>query len=380
MTKKADDQPTTMKLSEAVELAKAAALEARGATSVEVKNAIFEAKFAGAEHKSPEGRAKIKNFVNFLAVKSGFISTDTMDEETKAAYQAVEKDLSTLVSADGGVLVPTELRTALIERKYRVPRLRNYVTVLPMPSGKLDLDAESATVTVNWTTELAAITQSDPQFVKVSLSAENLMGLTRISRQLLNDNGMGDTLVDWVINRFAEAIARAEDTAFMVGTGTGQPTGIRTYAITSVAQAGANIAATDVDTLYYLLPAQYRANAVWIMPDTVLAKVSKLRNSNGDRLFAEAFGNGADVPTLNNRPVLVQDDIPTNLGVGTNESEIYFGDPSYYIVGDTEQTFSETSIHEGESFARHRLAVKVGERLDGALALAEAFVKMTAVK
>lgn len=369
-----------MKLSEAVQLAKEAALEARGATSQEVKDAIFSAKFADAPHKSVEGRAKIKNFTNMLAVKAGFIELESLDAEGKAAVEAINKDLSTVVDADGGVLVPTELRTALIERKYRTPRLRNYATVLPMPSGKLDLDAESTTVTVNWTTELAVITQSDPQFTKLSLKAENLMGLTRISRQLLSDNGMGDSLVDWIIDRFAQAIARAEDTAFMVGTGTGQPTGIRTYGITGVAQAGATVAASDIETLYYALPAQYRADAVWIMPDVILGKVARLRDGNGNRMFAEAFNSGTDVPTLLARPVLVQDDIPTNLGVGTNESEIYFGDMKYYVVGDTEQTFSESSIHEGESFARHRLAVKVGERLDAGLALVEAFRKLTAVK
>lgn len=369
-----------MKMSEAVQLAKEAALEARGATSQEVKDAIFSAKFADAPHKSVEGRAKIKNFTNLLAVKAGFIKLDTLDEETKSAVETLNKDLSTIVDADGGVLVPTELRTALIERKYATPRLRNYATVLPMPSGKLDLDAESTTVTVNWTTELDVITQSDPQFTKLSLSANNLMGLTRISRQLLNDNGMGDSLVDWVINRFAQAIARAEDTAFMVGTGVNMPTGIRTYGIASIPQAGANVAASDIEALYWALPQQYRQNAVWILPDTILGRVARLRDGNGNRMFAEAFNNGTDVPTLLGRPVLTQDNIPTNLGAGTNESEIYFGDMQYYVVGDTEQTFSESSIHEGESFERHRLAVKVGERLDGGLALVEAFRKLTAVK
>jgi len=369
-----------MKLSEAVLLAKEAALEARGATSQEVKDAIFSSKFADAPHKSPEGRAKIKNFTNFLAVKAGFIELDNLDSDDKVAVEAINKDLSTIVSADGGVLIPTELRTALIERKYRTPHLRNYVTVLPMPSGKLDLDAESTTVTVNWTTELAIITQSDPQFTKLSLTAKNLMGLTRISRQLLHDNGMGDSLVDWVINRFASALARAEDTAFMVGTGTGQPFGIRTYTFVSVAQAGASLASSDLVNLYFALPEQYRANAVWIMGDTRLKLVSNLRSTDGRQLYETAYNNGTDTPTLMGRPVIIQPDIPTNLGAGTNESEIYFGDLQYYIVGDTEQTFSESSIHEGESFSRHRLAVKVGERLDGGLALTEAIVKMTAVK
>jgi HK97 family phage major capsid protein len=370
------DKTGKITLSQAIELAKEAALEARGATSAEVKNAIFEAKFAGMPHKSAEGKQKIVDFINFLGQKAGFIEVTD-----KGAFDAIEKDLSTLVSADGGVLVPTELRTALIERKYRTPRLRNYATTLPMPNGKLDLDAESTTVTVNWITELATITQSDPQFTKLSLSAKSLMGLTRISRQLLNDNGMGDTLVNWVIDRFARALGRAEDTAFMVGTGgSAQPSGIRSYSFTSIAQAGASLASTDLVNLVFTLPEEYRTDAVWIMPDSRIKLVANLRDTTGKQLYAEAFNNGRDVPTLMGYPVLSQPDIPTNLGAGTNESEIYFGDLSYYIIGDTEQTFAETSIHEGTSFERHRLAVKVGERLDAGLALTAAIVKMTAVK
>lgn len=369
------NNPQTVKLSEAVQKGIEAALEARKATSQAVKDAIFETKFADMPHKTPEGRQKILEFTNFLAQKAGFAEI-----KDKSAFEAMNKDLSTIVDADGGVLVPTELRTALIERKYRTPRFRQYATVLPMPSGKLDLDAESTTVTVNWTTELAVITQSDPQFVKVSLVAKNLMGLTRISRQLLNDGNMGDSLVNWVIDRFAGALGRAEDTAFYVGTGVGQPKGLRTYTVTSIAQGGANLADSDLVNLYFTLPEQYRANAVWVMRDDRVKLATNLRSTDGRRLYESAFNNGTDVPTLLGRPVLVTNDIPGNLGAGTNESEIWFGDPSYYVIGDTEQTFAESSIHEGSSFERHRLAVKVGERLDGALTLTEAWVKMTAVK
>jgi hypothetical protein len=41
---------------------------------------------------------------------------------------------------------------------------------------------------------------------------------------------------------------------------------------------------------------------------------------------------------------------------------------------------AETSTEEGTSFAQHRLALKVYERLDGKPTMPEAYAKLTAVK
>jgi HK97 family phage major capsid protein len=293
--------------------------------------------------------------------------------------QAVLRDLSEGVAADGGYVVPNEFYRTLIEKKYKYAQIRQYATVVPMTSDKLEMPVEANTVSVNWTTELATITQSDPTFALVTLAVNMLAGISRQSRQLLQDSAINESIQDYIIRIFARALALTEDTAFMVGSGTGQPKGIRTYTISqSVAQAGANLADSDITNLEYALPRQYRVNAAFIMHDSRKKLISNLRSTDGKKLHPEI--DNKDNPTLNGYPVIIQDDIPTNLGAGTNESEIYFGDVSYYYIGDREQMFAEVSTQEGTSFEKHRAAVKVGERLDGQLSLTEAFAKLTAVK
>ena len=94
------------------------------------------------------------------------------------------------------------------------------------------------------------------------------------------------------------------------------------------------------------------------------------------------IGDGLnDAPaTILGRPVLEQNDIPTNLGAGTDESEVFLGDLSYYLIGDRQSMETETSTEAGDAFVNHQLWMKVVERLDGQLSQTEAFHLLTGVK
>ncbi len=299
----------------------------------------------------------------------------------KRLVEGETKDLSTSVDADGGFIVPTEFYGQLIEKRRKTAYIRRYATVLPMSSDKMDLQADGNDVSVNWTTELASITQSDPTFAQVTLSVNLLAGISRMSRQLLADAAINEGVAELVIRKFGNKIGRTEDSAFMTGSGVGQPKGLRQETVVAVAQAGTNLAANDITNLMHAVQDQYRGEGVFIMHDSVLKLVRNLRSTDGKKLFEESWEGGEGfVARLNGRPVITQNDIPTNLGAGVNESEIWFGDLSYYYVGDREEISAEVSTQEGTSFEKHRAAVKVFERLDGKLTIAEAFAKLTAVK
>lgn len=359
-----------MNIEQIKEAAAAAAKEAIKAESAAKKKEIFDAAFADADHNKKDAKKRVGEFLKAMTLRD----------------EAALKDLSVGTDANGGYLTPLEFSGMLIEKLYKLPVLRPLATRMPMTSDKQELPIEGNAVAVNWTAELATITQSDPTFSNLTLAVNELIGISRMSRQLLVDSAIQYSLVDWIVGRFAAAIGRAEDTAFMTGSGSGQPKGIRQYTISqAVAQAAASLAGDDLINLYYTLPIQYRQNAVFIMHDNVSKLVRKLKDSSGRYLWSDNFESGGlmqagSFPTLLGRPVIIQNDIPVNLGAGTNESEVWFGDPQFYVIGDREQVFSEVSTQEGTSFEKHRAAVKVGERVDGQLALTEAFAKLTAVK
>lgn len=384
----------SMTLDEIEFKAKAAAAEVvKGYQGKEDKKELFADRDANiddaiknADHKSVAGKKIIGEYFKALALDDQKSIVSILKETgTFNESNVVVKDLADSTDANGGYLTPLQFSGMLIEKKYKTPVIRAHATVMPMSSDKMEVPVEGTAPSVNWTAELATITQSDPTFTEIILAVNMLIGISRMSRQVLIDAAVQYSLSDWVMGRIAAALGRGEDTAFMAGTGSGQPKGIRQYTFTQTAtQAGANLTGDDIISTYYGLPVYYRDNAVWIINDKILKGIRKLKDTSGRYMWSDNFQTGMLIqpgifPTLLDRPVIIQNDIPTNLGGGTNASEIYFGDLSYYIIGQREQVFSESSTVEGTSFAQHRVAVKVGQRLDGQLSTTDAFSQLTAV-
>lgn len=78
--------------------------------------------------------------------------------------------------------------------------------------------------------------------------------------------------------------------------------------------------------------------------------------------------------------MIEQNDIPTNLGAGTDESEVFFGDLSHYLIGDREEMGVEFTTTGAGAFEYHQVAFKCWERIDGRVGLTGAFVELTGVK
>ena len=286
------------------------------------------------------------------------------------------KALSEGVGADGGFLVPTEFRAIVVEKLHKLSVIRPNAQIIPMGRNKLEVPTEGSAVTASWKAENSALTESNPTLGQIVLDTNKLTGLAKMSRELFADSAIN--LVNYVAMQYAKAFAKEEDKAFMAGSGTGEPKGIRTYTIASVAQAGASLVADDLISLFYALPSQYRKNASWLLHNSIIQKVRKLKDTDGRYLWTDGLN---DAPaTILGRPVLEQNDIPTNLGAGTDESEVFLGDLSYYLIGDRQSMETETSTEAGDAFVNHQLWMKVVERLDGQLSQTEAFHLLTGVK
>jgi len=286
------------------------------------------------------------------------------------------KALSEGTDADGGYLVPKEFRAVVIEKLLKEAVIRPRATVIPMSRDKMDLPAEATSVTTYWKAENAVLVESNPTFDSLTLNTNKLTGLSKMSRELFADSAVN--IMDYLTSLWARKFAQAEDAGFMAGAGTTEPTGIRTYTLPSIPQAGASLKADDLIDLFYALPSQYRRNAVWIMNNSIFPTVRKLIDLSGRYLWTDGL---TDAPaSILGRPVLEQNDIPTNLGTGLDESEVFFGDLSYYVIGDRESMSVETTTQGAGAFEYHQVAMKMWERLDGQLTLPESFYLLSGVK
>ena len=279
------------------------------------------------------------------------------------------------VESEGGVLAPDEYQRTLIEALEEQNIFRQLAHVISTSSGDRKIPVVASKGTASWIDEEAAYPESDDSFGQVSIGAYKLATMIKVSEELLNDSVFD--LPSYIAREFARRIGAAEEEAFFTGNGTGKPLGI--LADTGGAETGVTAASAtavtmdEVMDLYYSLRAPYRRNAVFIMNDSTVKAIRKLKNGNGDYLWQPSLTAGQPDMLLN-RPVYTSGYMPA---IAADKKAILFGDLGYYWVAD----------REGRSFKRlnelyaanGQVGFQSSERVDGKLVLAEA-VKVLAMK
>ena len=228
------------------------------------------------------------------------------DEKTGRASDAYKEDfgahlrgkrpvhnvLSEGVQADGGYLVPEEFERQIVAGLDEANVVRGLAKVITT-SAERKIPVAAAHSEAKWTAENGAYTESNPTFDQKTIDAFKLTDLVKVSIELLQDS-MFD-LESYIAAEFARAFGIAEEQAFCVGTGTGQPTGIFTEKGGQVGVTAASAAAVTADeliSLVYSLKSPYRRNAKFLMNDATIGAVRKLKDGNGVYLWQPSLQAG----------------------------------------------------------------------------------------
>jgi HK97 family phage major capsid protein len=300
--------------------------------------------------------------------------------------------MSGAVGPEGGYLLPEEFRQDVIRQIQVIPVIRGVASVFPVTTMSGSIPKMVNFVQTFWEGENATFTptQFGTGAGQVTLGqllwrVWRLDGFMAASRELFDDAGFN--IYNLFVQLFATAFRVAEEKAFMTGSGVGQPQGIRNAGVTNtIAQAGTtlnSLAYRDIVNLVYAVQPQYRNGAVFLMHNQVVAKVRGITDSNGRPIWVEptTFGDitQGQPARLLGYPVLIQMHIPTNLGAGTNASEIWFLNPKWYYVFDRQQFAAETTLEGAGAFEKHQQILKLTQRVDGQLALQDPAAVMTGV-
>lgn len=340
-----------------------------------------------AEDKKGELKAKNKSGIITNPEKSVEDQLKGVDREIAVVKALITRDHEAMISkalsegtgSAGGYLVPEEFRNRVVEKQKALVSMRTLATVMPMTSDTMHLPTEGTDVTDYWVTENSDITASDPAFGEAVLLPTLHAVLVKASRQLLADANL--SVVDYLAKIIANKLRRGEDGKFIVGTGTNQPKGIRQYSISAgTSQAGAALAYTDLVNLMLALPEGYRETANgFITSDSGLGAIMNIKDSQNRPIIVHDVQNQGKL-TLFGKPVLVNNNIPANLGTGTDETEIWYGDLSYYHIGDREDLATEVSTEAEDAFKKHQVHIKTYHRVDGKLTMTEALTFIDGVK
>lgn len=153
----------------------------------------------------------------------------------------------------------------------------------------------------------------------------------------LNESFVKDatfSIENYLVERFAKNFGRAEDNAFINGTGNEEPTGILHE--TEGADVGVNTATItydDVIKLYFSVKDEYRKNGVWMMNDRTALTLRTLKDANGNYIWNHSND------TILGKKVVISEYMPD---AETGKKPIAFGDFSYYWIVDRKSTSIRT--------------------------------------
>lgn len=263
-------------------------------------------------------------------------------------FTAESRDLVKGTNSAGGYTVPTSFYAQLQEHMlYNSAMRQTNAQILRTASGEnLQVPKTTTHPTAAIITEGSTITESDAAFGQLTLGAYKYAFSTQISSELEQDSAID--LAAYLARRAGEALGNASGAHFVTGTGSSQPQGIVPVASAGVTGGtgvtGAFTADNLIDLYYSVYPA-YRNRGTWMLNDTALAALKKLKDGNGRYIFepnsaldnAPLFTGGV----LMGRPVVSD---PNMASPAVNAKSVLFGDFSTYMIREVNGVRAERSV------------------------------------
>lgn len=290
----------------------------------------------------------------------------------------VQNSYGSEAPADGGFLIPEELRSEILQVALETAVVRPRATVIPMSSLRVPIPMIDDTshqssilggVVGYWTEEAAGLTESQASFGRVVLDAKKLTAYAEVPNELLMD---APAFAGFFDGTFPKAISWFEDTAFLTGTGVGEPEGFinSPVAVVQAAEAGqpsGTIVWENLVKMFSRMLPTSLGRAAWIASIDTFPQLATMALSVGTGGGPVWIGNmaggngGADAPpiTILGRPLYFTEKVGP---LGTT-GDISFVDLSYYLIGDRMEMQSSSSEHY--KFANDKTAYRVIERVDG---------------
>ena len=239
--------------------------------------------------------------------------------------------------ADGGYLVPEETEREIGRRLAALSPIRAIASVRQVSSSVYRKPFLASGPAVGWVAETAARSQTaSPVLDELTFPAMELYAMPAATQTLLDDAAVN--LDEWLAVEVEAAFAAQEGTAFVTGDGDGKPTGFLSYdtvaeaswewgklGFVATGQAGDFPSTGPADPLVdlvYALKAGYRQNGAFVMNRRSQAAVRKLKDENGQYLWAPPTAPGTP-PSLMNFPVHEAEDMPA---IAPDALAIAFGD------------------------------------------------------
>ena len=306
-----------------------------GMAEMQAKQAKIE---AALQRPSSDGKSDRDNEIETKHGEAfqSYMRTGLMPAGFKVSSDGIEiKAMSTDVNPDGGYLVRPELSSNIITRIFETSPLRAVANVERTGSKSIDILIDDQEAAARWAAEGASGGATDtPELGQKVLTAHKIEADPRITTEMLEDSYLN--IEAWLSGKVADKFARTQNTAFLVGTGVGQPRGFLTYpaqATSGTYERGAinqvnmgSAAALNADGLIALqnsLKEAYQPAAVFGMQRATFGAALKLKGSDSYLFSPVLLRDGQATMQLLGKSVVFMDDMPA---VGANALAVVYAD------------------------------------------------------
>lgn len=276
------------------------------------------------------------------------------------------------VPADGGFLIPEQLRSEIMQLALEGAVVRPYATVIPMSTLSVPIPAVDETSRVSnlfggiqffWTPESGAGQDTSAKFSQIELVAKKLMGYAAIPNELLAD---AMAFLAWFSQAFPAAHGWFEDIAFLAGDGVKKPLGISVGpGAVQVTRATTNkISYDDIVQMYARMYPTSMKNARWVASIDTFPQLAELTftPSGGTPVPVMLWQmNAVGAPELQvmGRPI----EFTEKVGPLGSTADIGLYDFSQYLIGDRRSMNIESS--NDYLFGTDNTAYRMLSRVDG---------------
>jgi HK97 family phage major capsid protein/HK97 family phage prohead protease len=259
----------------------------------------------------------------------------------KQSYELTEKSMVGGTTTLGGFLVDDEMRAELLAyARLSSVALRN-ARVEPMASDVQKFARENAKVTLAFSNEATAITESSATFEEVTVTAVDLDGYANVSWHLEQDSKV--PIAALLLDQFTEAFGQRIDSAVFAGTGSPMSgvfvvaAGPRSETFAAGSTNFSAVLASNLVNAIGKLEAPRRVGAKWyVRRDNLWTHINNLKDTTNVPYLARDFTNGVSSRMLG-FPV---EETEWGVDTGSSKTLAVFGNLDAVIIGERLNTLT----------------------------------------
>lgn len=304
----------------------------------------------------------------------------------KGADSLAPEERKDLISSDdsaGGYLAPSEFRAEMIKSIVEFSPVRSVARVVPTSAKSVKWPKRTTSASATWVSEVGTRSETtNPAFGVEEIPTHEVFARTDVSLELLEDSMFN--LEQFLREEYGEQFGVSEGTAFVKGSGVGQPQGIVAagnglLSVTGADTTGHFVVANEFIDTFYTIKDSYSRNGLWMLNRLMIRNVRKYTFSLSGETVAYVWqpGLGGEPPTLLGRPYVEAPDldVDTATAPAAGRNVALFGDwRRCYVVVDRVQISLLRDPYTLQDNGLVKMTAR--KRVGGQVVLGEAGVKL----